>query len=144
MCIIGEKKKKRKITLTPMQLTIRVQAEQKAKRVEREQKLKEQKDQSKAAKKKTTTTPTPASAPVPEDTAATTPTPTGLPTMLPMDILESVAQMDDDQESKKSVENDKKRKHMRPEDFALMELEAELKAEALKRKRTEKKQKNIG
>ena len=33
---------------------------------------------------------------------------------------------------------------MRPEDFALMELEAELKAEAVKRKRTEKKQKNIG
>ncbi|KAF9911360.1 hypothetical protein EC991_003925 [Linnemannia zychae] len=121
----------------------KVQAEQKAKRVEREQKLKEQKDQSKATKKKTTT-PTLPAAPVPEDTTAA-PKPTGLPTMLPMDILESVAQMDDNQESKKSGANDsKKRKHMRPEDFALMELEAELKAEAMKRKRTEKKQKNIG
>ncbi|KAG0379290.1 hypothetical protein BGX24_000978 [Mortierella sp. AD032] len=117
----------------------KVQAEQKAKRVEREQKLKEQKDQSKA--KKTTTT-TPAPAPVPEESATKA---TGLPTMLPMDILESVAQMDDtDKESNKATANDKKRKHMRPEDFALMELEAELKAEALKRKRTEKKQKNIG
>ncbi|KAK3834491.1 MAG: hypothetical protein J3R72DRAFT_494560 [Linnemannia gamsii] len=116
----------------------KVQAEQKAKRVEREQKLKEQKDQSKA--KKTTTTPAPA--PVPEESATKA---TGLPTMLPMDILESVAQMDDtDKESNKATANDKKRKHMRPEDFALMELEAELKAEALKRKRTEKKQKNIG
>ncbi|KAG0275523.1 hypothetical protein BGZ95_008700 [Linnemannia exigua] len=117
----------------------KVQAEQKAKRVEREQKLKEQKDQSKA-KKKTTT---PAPAPVPEESTTETTKATGLPAMLPMDILESVAQMDDT-ESNKAATNDKKRKHMRPEDFALMELEAELKAEALKRKRTEKKQKNIG
>lgn len=52
--------------------------------------------------------------------------------------------MDDQETSAKGTTNDKKRKHMRPEDFALMELEAELKAEAAKRKRTEKKQKNVG
>ncbi|KAF9086714.1 hypothetical protein BGX23_008633 [Mortierella sp. AD031] len=118
----------------------KVQAEQKAKRVEREQKLKEQKDQSKAKKK--------AKAPVPavaQEVAAppASTTKSGLPTMLPMDILESVAEMDDSASSNNKT-NDKKRKHMRPEDFALMELEAELRAEALKRKKAEKKQKNVG
>ncbi len=65
--------------------------------------------------------------------------------MLPMDILESVATMDDqDSNASGSVLNEKKRKHMRPEDFALMELEAELRAEAQKRKKAEKTQKNVG
>lgn len=118
-----------------------MQAEQKAKRVEREQKLKEQKDQSKAKKK---ATPKPAPVPVPESSTSTTTSAGGLPALLPMDMLEEVAQMDDQEKSMKSTANDKKRKHMRPEDFALMELEAELRAEALKRKRTEKKQKNVG
>ncbi|KAG0301529.1 hypothetical protein BGZ97_002752 [Linnemannia gamsii] len=116
----------------------KVQAEQKAKRVEREQKLKEQKDQSKAKKK----APVPAPAQVSEPSTSTTAG--GLPALLPMDMLEEVAQMDNQEKSTKSTTNDNKRKHMRPEDFALMELEAELRAEALKRKRTEKKQKNIG
>ncbi|KAF9146974.1 hypothetical protein BG015_011448 [Linnemannia schmuckeri] len=120
----------------------KVQAEQKAKRIEREQKLKEQKDQSKA-KKKATSTPTPAPALVSESTTSTTKPASELPALLPMDMLEEVAQMDDQEKSTKTT-NDKKRKHMRLEDFALMELEAELKAEALKRKRIEKKQKNVG
>ncbi|KAF9990300.1 hypothetical protein BGZ75_002614 [Mortierella antarctica] len=123
----------------------KVQAEQKAKRVEREQKLKEQKDLSKkkvvkvqdSVKSKT------------DDNAAAdqelTTTRSGLPTMLPMDILESVATMDDQESNTPgSVLNEKKRKHMRPEDFALLELEAELRAEAQKRKKAEKTQKNVG
>ncbi|KAG9324428.1 hypothetical protein KVV02_004448 [Mortierella alpina] len=123
----------------------KVQAEQKAKRVEREQKLKEQKDLSKkkvvkvqdSARSKT------------DDNAAADQEPattrSGLPTMLPMDILESVATMDDQESNAPgSVLNEKKRKHMRPEDFALMELEAELRAEAQKRKKAEKTQKNVG
>ncbi|KAF9923542.1 hypothetical protein FBU30_006413 [Linnemannia zychae] len=117
----------------------KIQAEQKAKRVEREQKLKEQKEQSKA-KKKAAEPAAPTS--VSESTAGK---PSALPTMLPMDILESVAEMDNQKsKNKEATTNDKKRKHMRPEDFALMELEAELKAAALKRKKTEKKQKNVG
>ncbi|KAF9967738.1 hypothetical protein BGZ70_008399 [Mortierella alpina] len=122
----------------------KVQAEQKAKRVEREQKLKEQKDSS---KKKTVKVQDSAKPKVDESAAVSEPTTTrsGLPTMLPMDILESVATMDDQESNAPgTVSNEKKRKHMRPEDFALMELEAELRAEAQKRKKTEKTQKNVG
>ncbi|KAG0198402.1 hypothetical protein BGX28_008182 [Mortierella sp. GBA30] len=127
----------------------KVQAEQKAKRVEREQKLKEQKEQSKKNKKvdakrtqeSTGTKADEENADQGSSTAMTTRS--GLPTMLPMDILESVATMED-QDSTQDKTNEKKRKHMRPEDFALMELEAELKAEAQKRKKMEKIQKNVG
>ncbi|KAF9292638.1 hypothetical protein BGZ68_000042 [Mortierella alpina] len=122
----------------------KVQAEQKAKRVEREQKLKEQKDLS---KKKVVKAQDSTKSEAGEDAADKEPTTTrsGLPTMLPMDILESVATMDDQESNAPgSVLNEKKRKHMRPEDFALMELEAELRAEAQKRKKAEKTQKNVG
>lgn len=61
-----------------------------------------------------------------------------------MDILESVAEMDGQEGANNKEGESKKRKHMRPEDFALMELEAELKAEAAKRKKAEKTQKNVG
>lgn len=61
-----------------------------------------------------------------------------------MDILESVAEMDGQESTNNKEGESKKRKHMRPEDFALMELEAELKAEAAKRKKVEKTQKNVG
>ncbi|CAO3571142.1 unnamed protein product [Mortierella alpina] len=122
----------------------KVQAEQRAKRVEREQKLKEQKDQS---KKKTLKVQDSGKSKADESAADSEPTTTrsGLPTMLPMDILESVATMDDQESSAPGAgSNEKKRKHMRPEDFALLELEAELRAEAQKRKKTEKTQKNVG
>ncbi|KAF8939775.1 hypothetical protein EDD21DRAFT_403471 [Dissophora ornata] len=127
----------------------KVQAEQKAKRVEREEKLKAQKDQSKK-KEQPKKTQAKASEPTQEiqDEETKSTTRSGLPTMLPMDILESVAQMEHDQSSSGAqgslTTNDKKRKHMRPEDFALMELEAELKAEAQKRKKAQKTQKNVG
>lgn len=75
-------------------------------------------------------------------------TKSGLPEMLPMDILESVAQMEDSEESSSAggsqLVNGGKKKHMRPEDFALMELEAELKAATQTRKKAEKTQKNVG
>ncbi|KAG0315601.1 hypothetical protein BGZ99_007354 [Dissophora globulifera] len=123
----------------------KVQAEQKAKRVEREEKLKTQKEQSKK-KPKTTTTATATKQPSDAETSetSTTTTRSGLPVMLPMDILESVAQMEASAPQESATTNDKKRKHMRPEDFALMELEAELRAEAQKRKKAEKTQKNVG
>ncbi|KAG0370672.1 hypothetical protein BC939DRAFT_459720 [Gamsiella multidivaricata] len=120
----------------------KVQAEQKAKRVERETKLKAQKELS---KKKTSV-----KAQEPKknkDGEESKTTKSGLPTMLPMDILESVVQMDAQGSSSTQGSlkaNDKKRKHMRPEDFALMELEAELKAETQKRKKAEKIQRNVG
>ncbi|KAF9432033.1 hypothetical protein BGZ76_011387 [Entomortierella beljakovae] len=126
----------------------KVQAEQKAKRVEREEKLKEQKAK-KEAKQKTQV----AKVPTPKvnevvaegkESPDSTITRSGLPTMLPMDLLESVAKLDESSISSGSSTNDKKRKHMRPEDFALMELEAELRAETLKRKKAEKTQKNVG
>ncbi|KAF9355120.1 hypothetical protein BGX26_006969 [Mortierella sp. AD094] len=121
----------------------KIQAEQKAKRVEREEKLKAQKDQS---KKKTQSTKAQAQKDdeTEEKEAPKSTTKSGLPTMLPMDLLESVAKMEDSNQSSASTTNDKKRKHMRPEDFALMELEAELKAEAQKRKKAEKTQKTVG
>ncbi|KAF9389930.1 hypothetical protein CPB97_010340 [Podila verticillata] len=116
----------------------KVQAEQKAKRVERDQKLKEQKEQSKS--KKTKVEPSPEEV---ESASTEKTTRSGLPALLPMDILESVAEMDGQEGINKGADS-KKRKHMRPEDFALMELEAELKAEAAKRKKAEKTQKNVG
>ncbi|KAF9202107.1 hypothetical protein BGZ49_007684 [Haplosporangium sp. Z 27] len=116
----------------------KIQAEQKAKRVEREEKLKAQKEQSKKKAQKVESIIESKDAPTQSTTKS------GLPTMLPMDLLESVANMENESESPAPKTNDKKRKHMRPEDFALMELEAELKAEAQKRKKTEKTQKNVG
>ncbi|KAG0337661.1 hypothetical protein BG000_005145 [Podila horticola] len=117
----------------------KVQAEQKTKRVEREQKLKEQKEQSKS--KKTKSEPSPQEV---ESVSTEKTTRSGLPALLPMDILESVAEMDGQESTSNKEGESKKRKHMRPEDFALMELEAELKAEAAKRKKVEKTQKNVG
>lgn len=123
-----------------------MQAEQKAKRVEKEQKLKAQKEQSKKSKPIAVTKESTSS----DSTSSSLPTTTdntnkktALPAMLPMDILESVAKMDTSV-SGGSANNDKKRKHMRPEDFALMELERELREEAQKRKKAEKTQKNVG
>ena len=119
----------------------RIQAEQKAKRVEREEKLKTQKEQAKkkAEAKTRVQDKEQGSEEAPQ---STTTTKSGLPELLPMDILESVAQMEDSQEP--SGAQGSSRKHMRPEDFALIELEAELKAAALKRKKDEKTQKNVG
>ncbi|KAF9574504.1 hypothetical protein EC968_006309 [Mortierella alpina] len=123
----------------------KVQAEQKAKRVEREQKLKEQKDLSKKKIVKSQDLVKSGAADENVEDQEPTTTRSGLPTMLPMDILESVATMDDQESNAPGSDvNEKKRKHMRPEDFALMELEAELRAEAQKRKKAEKTQKNIG
>ncbi|KAF9187056.1 hypothetical protein BGZ51_001577 [Haplosporangium sp. Z 767] len=121
----------------------KIQAEQKAKRIGREQTIKAQKEQS---KKKTIVAQKEEEVPTePSTSESTSTTKSGLPTMLPMDILESVAEMDGQESTAQgSNTNDKKRKHMRPEDFALMELEAELKAEAQKRKKSEKTQKNVG
>ncbi|KAI1317107.1 hypothetical protein EDD11_008994 [Mortierella claussenii] len=125
----------------------KVQAEQKAKRMEREEKLRAQKEQAKkkAPSSKTSVAHQSSASSASPSTSATSESTTrsGLPTMLPMDILESVAEMDSTPASSPAT-NDKKRKHMRPEDFALMELEAELKAEAAKRKKAEKTQKNVG
>ncbi|KAF9953678.1 hypothetical protein BGZ65_004523 [Modicella reniformis] len=127
----------------------KIQAEQKAKRIEREEKLKVQKEQARMK--------TEAKAKVQEKEAdeklgdEEEPKPTtksGLPEVLPMDILESVVQMEDSQKSsdaRGSLQTGTgKKKHMRPEDFALMKLEEELKAVAQRRKKEEKTQKNIG
>jgi hypothetical protein len=126
----------------------RVQAEQKAKRIEREEKLKAQKEQSKSKKAKSTSQKSKEEVAEKEGqkskASAATTTKSGLPMMLPMDILESVAQMEGVDTQGSLMAGDKKRKHMRPEDFALMELEAELKAETQKRKKLEKTQKNVG
>lgn len=100
--------------------------------------MKEQKEQSKS--KKTKVEPSPEEV---ESASTEKTTRSGLPALLPMDILESVAEMDGQEGINKGADS-KKRKHMRPEDFALMELEAELKAEAAKRKKAEKTQKNVG
>ncbi|KAF9916155.1 hypothetical protein BX616_004487 [Lobosporangium transversale] len=136
----------------------KIQAEQKAKKVEREAKLKEQKEQSKKKKAELKKTKEVTIVDKEEkykkedkdgetednenEKAKDPSTKPTLPTMLPMDILESVAQMEDINAATPSTSVNKK--HMRPEDFALMELEAELKAEAAKRKKVEKTQRNVG
>ncbi|GJJ75528.1 U3 small nucleolar RNA-associated protein 16 [Entomortierella parvispora] len=116
----------------------KVQAEQKAKRVEKEQKLKAQKDQS---KKKT------------KPPVAITEEPSGsslgsegskknnLPTMLPLDILESVAKMDSSTVS--HGKGDKKRK-ISLEDSAMLDVVNQLREENQKRRKAEKTQKNVG
>lgn len=101
--------------------------------------MKEQKEQSKSKKTKVESSPEEVESASTEKT-----TRSGLPALLPMDILESVAEMDGQEGTNNMGADSKKRKHMRPEDFALMELEAELKAEAAKRKKAEKTQKNVG
>lgn len=101
--------------------------------------MKEQKEQSKSKKTKAE----PSTEEV-ESASTEKTTRSGLPALLPMDILESVAEMDGQEGTNNKEADSRKRKHMRPEDFALMELEAELKAEAVKRKKAEKTQKNVG
>lgn len=130
----------------------RIQSEQKAKRVEREEKLKTQKEQAKkraeAKAKRLVQNKEVDKEQEREEEAPKPTTKSGLPELLPMDILESVAQMEDSQKpsgAQGSLEtSDRRKKHLRPEDFALMELEAELKAAAQKRKKVEKTQRNVG
>ncbi|KAG0240339.1 hypothetical protein BGW41_007052 [Actinomortierella wolfii] len=114
----------------------KVQADQKAKRRARDELLKQQKEK---AKQKAQDEEAEA---VPESESQAT-TRSGLPTLLPMDILESVAEMDNGPKPQ-PVAGQKRKMHMRPEDFALLELELEMKKEARERKKLEKVQRNAG
>jgi len=123
-------------------LQFRVQAEQKAKRVEKEQKLKAQKDQSKRKTKPTAAVTEEPSRSSGSSLPAFEGTKKTLPTMLPLDILESVAKMDSSSVS--NSKDDKKRKNMSLEDSAFLDVVNQLREENQKRRKAEKTQKTVG
>ncbi|KAF9578909.1 hypothetical protein BGW38_005072, partial [Lunasporangiospora selenospora] len=136
---------------------VKVQAEQKAKRVEKEQKIKADKEKSKKSIKSKKQAEESEESEESEDDeeedkdAEVKESAGGsrllskkhLPELLPANLLEAAAKMDEDRKQTQEKAGASK-KHLRPEDFAMMELEIELKVEAAKRRKLEKTERNVG